>query len=49
MKRIWYADGSYIDVSAQSAWEYENDPDWVRTEDLPSRWSALTFFGLRPE
>ncbi len=35
MKRIWYEDGCYIDVEAKYAWEYENDPDWVRTEDLP--------------
>jgi len=32
MKRVYYKDGSYID--AEVTWEYENDPDWERTETL---------------
>ena len=35
MKRVWYTDESFIDVPADCAWEYENDPDWERTEPLP--------------
>jgi hypothetical protein len=34
VKRVWYKDGSYIDVPSNAAWEYENDPDWDRTESL---------------
>lgn len=32
MRRIYYKDGSWKDVEV--SWEYENDPDWERTEDL---------------
>lgn len=36
MKRIWYIDGTYIDVLPQRAWEYENDPDYDWTESISS-------------
>lgn len=32
--RVWYDDGTFIDVPAGHAWEYEDDPGWVRTEPL---------------
>lgn len=34
MKRIIYKDGTSKDVSDESAWEFENDPDYERTEEL---------------
>lgn len=35
MRRIWYKDGTYIDCQAEHALEYENDPDYSRTENAP--------------
>lgn len=35
-KRIWYEDGSYIDVPDNNAWEYENDPGYAFTEIIPT-------------
>lgn len=34
MKRIVYKDGTTKDVPEDSAWEYENDPDYKETVDL---------------
>ena len=34
MSRIYYKDGTYKEVKSDQAWEYENDPDWERTETL---------------
>lgn len=34
MKRLYYKDGTYIDYRAEHVWEYENDPDYNRTENL---------------
>ncbi len=31
--RIWYKNGTYKDVPKSQAWEFENDPDWDRTEE----------------
>lgn len=36
MKRIIYKDGDYKDVPDEAAWEFENDPDYERTEDAPA-------------
>jgi hypothetical protein len=30
--RVWYKDGSFIDVLESREWEYENDPDFERAE-----------------
>lgn len=34
MRRVWYKDGTYMDVQRMHAWEYEGDPEWDHTEDL---------------
>lgn len=31
MVRVYYKDGTFIDVGYEHAWEYENDPEWNRT------------------
>lgn len=36
MKTIVYKDGSYKIVEDKSAWEYQNDPDYLTTIDLES-------------
>ena len=33
MQRVFYKDGTFLDCKV--SWEYENDPDWDRTEDSP--------------
>lgn len=35
MKRIFYKDGTFKDVPNDSSWEYENDPNWLKTEPVP--------------
>lgn len=35
-KRVVYRDGTYKDVLREHAWEYEKDPDYCRTEDVPA-------------
>lgn len=32
--RLWFKDGTYMDVDQNRAWEYESQPDYDRTEDL---------------
>ena len=34
MVRLWYKDGTYMDVDRRYAQEYECDPEWDRTEEL---------------
>lgn len=34
MVRVWFRNGTYKDVLASHAWEYENDPDYERTDDV---------------
>ena len=34
MIRLWYRDGSYMDVTASEAVHYESDPEWDHSEDL---------------
>lgn len=32
--RLWYKDGTYMDVTEEYAVYYENDPEWDHTEDV---------------
>ncbi len=34
MRRIYYKNGTSIDVKNNQSWEYENDPGWKKTEDI---------------
>lgn len=34
MRRLHYKNGTFKDVDDSQSWEYENDPDWERTEDI---------------
>lgn len=34
MKKVFWKSGNFLIVEDGIAWEYENDPDWDRTEDV---------------
>lgn len=38
MVRLWYLDGTYMDVEEDEAWEYEADSEWSHTEVLAWGW-----------
>ena len=33
MKRVYWKDGTHLDVEDGVTWEYENDPDWLKTKN----------------
>ena len=35
MKRVHFKDGSYVDTDV--SWEYENDPNWLKTVNICDR------------
>ncbi len=47
MKRCHYSDGSYKDVGDDQAWEYANDPGWIRTTEAPTYGYEVQWCGTK--
>ena len=47
MKKILYKDGSFLTVKDEDVWQYANDPDFQRVEEIASTNSRFLAVPLR--